>query len=294
MINIRSDTAVLNGGSFYRLKQTLQSPGDIFEIDSSAAAVYVGPDSDLTEYRLTYYDEQQPNELQTADISVNGPFVGQLASLLDTTITATGQKARILANAIDLYQPGFIRVFPTIGNAARTVMVPPQVDLIWSFTPDIPDVPNVRADRTFRFTRVPFDDETTAGGTDILIPAYGRRSITVQVQQAALGAQTFIDFYKIIFRPGLTASQSPQQVDVQSAGLKVGGVSIPTQQTYVLRASNDFSLETNSAAVLNYRDPIRGVIGVFDYLCISIYGGPLEVAGGTLDSLFVKLSDREV
>lgn len=290
-INLNSDSSVLRAGSFYRLKQELQSPGDIFEIDSSAFAVYVGPDSDLTEYRLTYYDPDAPNELATADISVNGPFVGQLSALLDTKVSGTGTKARLLAQTVDLFQPGFTRGFSIAPfGAARSVLVPPKVDLLWSFTPDIPDVPNVRADRTFRFTDVPFDDETAGGGTDILIPAYGRRTVTIQAQQRASGERVEFEFYKVIFRPGITPSLAPQFIETPLVALFVGGVTVATQQTYVLRASNDFNQETGPIE----RSPIQGVIGQYDYLCIAVRGGPAEVAGGTLDSLFVKLSDREV
>lgn len=288
-INIGSETAVLSGGSFFRLKQPLQSPGDIFEVDSSAAAVYVGPDSDLTEYRLTYYDPQQPTQLQTADISVNGPFVGNLSALLDTKVSTTGQKARLMAQVIDLYQPTFQREFTIPPFApARSILIPPVVDLIWSFTPDMPEIPNVRADRTIRLSRVPFLGNGSGDETDILVPTYGRRMVTIQITAVV---QVSITLYKVIFLPGLTSGLTPQVI--QQSPFVAGGVpGLPIQRSFVLRASNDVAQVFRSDAITSEETPISGVIGMTDYLLISVAG--TAPGASVLNDLFIKLSDREV
>lgn len=291
-LNPPSQGAVLTGRSFYRLNQVLQSAGDIFEIDNSAQAVYVGPDSDLTEYRLTYFDRDQPLTINTADISVNGPFVGLLAVELDQRIAATGSLARILCQSVELFEPGFVRT-DAVGTpiAARSIFVPPVVDVIYSFTPDIPEVPNVRSDRTVRFSQVPFDGALPAEATDILIPTYGRRLITIQ---AIAGASVELELRKVIFEQGSTPGDSPALINTL-APLTFGGLASPAQRTFVLRSSRDSQGDQNVTAIETIeRNPISDTIGFFDYLIISVRRGPVGAGAGILPSLFVKLSDREV
>src|SRR5271154_733772 len=89
-------SAVIRSQQFYRLKEAVESPGSIYEIDESALAIYIGPDSDISEVQVTYFNPDEPLGLETATVSVNGPFVGRLDALLKTTIPSTGQPARIL------------------------------------------------------------------------------------------------------------------------------------------------------------------------------------------------------
>ena len=285
MLNTEASQSVLNGGNEYRLKQPLGSSGDIWEIDAGASCVYVGPDSDLAEYRLLYYDPSSPNELAAADVSVGGPFVGQLNSQLSRRLRLTREPGRILAHPVDLYEPDYER--PTGGSPdrpSRTIRIPPVVDLMFAFTPRTP--PAVRSDRTVRLTEVPFEDDGV--GTDILIPAYGRRLITVQ---ALSYDDVELNFYKVVFQYG--ASNDFVRPELIQEPVFTGGLSIPILRTKVIRASNDQSGTTDNLGGAWENQPTPGPIGAFDYFVINIQRGFVGTGPGHCKLLYVKLSDRE-
>ena len=298
-INVNSENSVLGGGSFYRLKQPLQSPGDIFEIDSSAAVVYVGPDSDLTEYRLYYYDSQQQTQIQSADISVGAPFVGSLPALLDTKVTTTGQKARLLVSPVDLYDPNYEAaiILPPLGlpvppGLGQTIHVPPVVDLIFSFTPDIAALPNGRADRTIRLQNIEFAGDTGAERTDIFIPCYGRRQIVVDVVQDFNAANTAnVSLSTVTFDSGgFFSSVRGNVYTFPTVGGTISGVQ---QERVVLRASQQWRNLGGGGAGGGLPTPTVDIVGTFDYLVVSVRGDNGPATPGYLDRLYVQLSDRE-
>jgi len=285
--NQNSAQAVLDGANAFRLKQEVGSSGDIWEIDSSAAAIYVGPDSDLTEYRVTYYDPTAPNQLRTADFSVGGPLATDTRALLSQRVQSTGEPARILVNPVDLFEPDYVRPINGVPSApSRTIIIPPVADVMFAFTPRLPGLPAVRSDRTVRLVEIPFEDDGV--GTDVLIPAYGRRMITVQA--LSLDAVT-LSFYKLVFELG----NLPTAAEPINESITTGGVILPTLRSKVIRASNDVNNYFDSITPTTFeKQPTPGPIGTFDYLICNVQRGPVGAGPGVCRQLYFKLTDREV
>jgi hypothetical protein len=181
-MNNRQDiNAVLRSQEYFRLKTAIQSPGDIFELDESTRAVYIGPDSDIAEAQVTYFNPDNPNgtAIETAVVSVNGPFVGRLDSLPKTAVPSTGQSARILISPVDLVNNSYVS---PVTAAQRKMNIPAILDVMCALK-TLPDIPSVRADRTLRYPGVPYNmvgaPPANDGSTDLYIPIYGRRMVSI-------------------------------------------------------------------------------------------------------------------
>lgn len=294
-----ADNAVIRGQEYYRLKQTIDSPGDIFEVDQSTRAIYIGPDSDISEVRVTYYDPESPTGLSTADVSINGPFVGRIDSLLATKIPVTGQKARILVSPVDIVDNTYRRTLTGPFANFREFNVPAKLDLMCALK-TLPSIPQVRADRTLRFPNTPYEISAPSGsgGTDLIIPIYGRRMVSVQVVAAAFVGYA-MDFYLVALQPGAT----PEPAFLGSLD-PVLSASVGITQTAVIRASSDTRSFVTSGGeptqpwTTNFSPTIaQGPKGLGDLLVINIQdnfiGGPPAQSTGFID-VYVKLSDKEV
>lgn len=290
--------AVLAGQEYFRLKRVVQSPGDIYELNESTRAIYIGPDSDIAEARVTYYNPSQPLGLETADVSVNGPFIGRVDALLATVVPSTSQQARILVSPVDIVNNAYVR--PAAIAPQRSFNVPAIIDLILALK-TLPSIPAVRADRTFRFPNVPYDTDAgiLAHSTDLIIPIYGRRMITCQFI-GPLGHGYYADFFLVALQPG----QSPNPKSL--GGITQAGLSVPTTNTVVVKASDSIARNQVSGNIFNtvpalvntYTEnngpPLPAVKGFADLLVINIgrFGG-LAVAGTAFIDCFIKLTDRE-
>lgn len=294
---------VLANQEFYRIFQPVLSAGDIFEIDSSTRAIYIGPNSDLAEMRLQYYSRQAlgADKMEIADVSVNGPFVGRLDSLLATQYANIGQAARLLAYPVDIVDPAYERPTGALAVPARRFNVPPRVDLICALK-DLPTIPAVRADRTFRFPRVPFNNEAGMdddGSTDIVIPIYGRRMVTVQIVTPTLVAHE-TSFFIAALQPG-TVQPFPKFL----GSVVKAGASIQTTDTVVYRASDQIEQIVGDGVTadpamptFSYQEsyrPLPACKGMADLLIINIRPNfePPAPPGYSLIDLFIKVSDRE-
>ena len=297
--------AVLRGQEYWRLKQVIQSPGDIFEIDQSTRALYIGPDSDISEVRATYYNPDTPTGLETADISPAGPFVGRFDSLLATTVPSTGQKARLLVSPVAIVSNNYVRPPPSpFAIPQRSFNIPAQIDLIAALK-ELPDIPAVRADKTFRFPSVPFETVGagfTDGSTDLIIPIYGRRLISVQIV-APSGTGYDMSFYFAALQPGINTAPN------FLGNLQLFPLSNPSTKAAVLKASdsinffngNTFSAPPGPALIETFSfdaEPsiARGPKGEADLLIINLLNLPIgvPVPGTKFVDVFIKVSDREV
>jgi hypothetical protein len=302
--NQPSSTAeVLANQEFFRIFQPVLSAGDIFEIDSSTRAIYIGPNSDLSEVRLQYYSRQAlgADKMEIADVSVNGPFVGRLDSLLVTPYPNIAQPGRILAYPVDIVDPAYERPTGVLAVPARRFNVPPRIDLFCALK-DLPSIPAVRADRTFRFPRVPFNNDAGLdddGSTDIVIPIYGRRMVTVQIVTPVLAAHE-TSFFIAALQPG-TVQPFPKFL----GSIVKAGASVQTTDTVVYRASDQVEQVVGDGVTADpamptyaYQEsnrPLPACKGMADLLIINIRPNfdPPPPAGYSLLDLFIKVSDRE-
>ena len=300
---------VLGNQEFFRILQDIESAGSIFEIDVPTSAIYIGPNSDISEVRLTYYDKQTrgagaTNLQQVADISVNGPFIGRLNALMATQYPGTGQLARILAYPVDIVDPAYVRPTGAGAAPARRANVPPKIDLICSTAP-LPETPNVRADRTYRFPRVPFNNDAGGaddGSTDLVIPIYGRRMVTIQIVCPVLTGY-LATFYIAALQPG--QSTFPKVL----GQIGRGSSSISITDSVVYRASDQYNLDqivgtgTTADPIMPTYDytenaglPLPPCKGMADLLIINIAPAfvPPPPPGYSTVDIFVKVSDREL
>lgn len=280
--------AVLASQDYFRLKRPVQSPGDIYPIDVSARSIFIGPDSDISEVRIQYANPDAPGGEETADVSVNGPFVGRIDVDLGQQIPSTLQPSRILASPVDIVNNAYVRPTGALVTPARRFNIPAVIDLIVALQ-TLPAIPETRADRTFRFSQVPFEDTTGPGNgsTDIVVPVYGRRMVTVQF---VTSLEFFADFYLVALQPG----QSP---DGQFLG-SISGPAITVQQTYtvVIKASDSVrQVDGTRSDAVTYTEvdvPLPSVKGMADLLVINI-GTLSAIPGLRFIDTFVKVTDRE-
>lgn len=169
------DRYVLGGYSFFRMKQELASPGDIFESPQSAHAFALGPDSDISRVNVGYYDEQISQFLNQFTITPQRSFVNEIVAFNKTKSYAPSQvPARTLIWPAEIYDSTF-RPNGFVPGDDGLVFEPPVIDILQCFQPT-PSISSQRADKTYYYELVPF------GTSDIcyfLVPFYGRRAAFV-------------------------------------------------------------------------------------------------------------------
>jgi hypothetical protein len=157
----QASQAVLNGQEFFRLFQLLESGGDIFEIDTGTKALCVGPQSDLSNYNVNFFDFQAPDNIDEVSLSLGNPIIGRLDALLATQYpTASGLPAGILLSSRDFVDnnwlpagwtpPVFNFPDPPVGGDVIAARVIPKVD-IFSYLRDPPAIAPLRDDRLYQF-----------------------------------------------------------------------------------------------------------------------------------------------
>lgn len=274
MHQTQASDEVLRGKDFWRLRQQLESAGDIFEIDESVIALYVGPDSDAADLKVTYFDPAQPNGLQSAVISPGTPFNGRLDALLDQAIPATGQKARILVQPADIIGVTYLR--PVLPQPAVIVRIPTFIDLIGVFG-ELIQVPTQRSDRQFRTPVLTVGAGGTGfpNSTDIVFPLYNRRCWSVEVSRSPSAVSMDVDISAVRLTPG--ANNQP----VSLGSMSFAGISVEQTQSLSFRAC-----ETG----LDSAD-VQRPGGLWDLLLVNLQ----TTAGGgpTPASVAITASDRE-
>ena len=203
----RADVEVLNGKNFWRLRTPLSSSGDIYELDTSAAIVAIGPNSDVERARITYYDVQAAASVNSVVISAGNPFIGRLDALLDTEFPTTGSAAttpetaessvaRVFISPLDSIQPDYI----PLSQFPDDIFIYPPVDLdVLSFLSEPASIPGTRPDKKTEST-VPVVTGST-NTTRIALPHYGRRSFTVNATAQGAGVGYTMDVDGITFFP---------------------------------------------------------------------------------------------
>lgn len=304
-----AEQSVLRQQEYYRLKREVQSPGDIYEIDASTKAVYIGPDSDISEVKVQYFDPNAPNSVETAVVSINGPFVGRLDSMLKTKVPTTSQPGRLLVSPVDIVDPSYQVVYSGARQPMRQFLIPPQIDLMAALSP-LPDIPQVRADKTFRYPSVPYDtvlnaDPDTDGATIVLVPIYGRRLATVTVH-SVYDIELLLSLVTLI--PGsspepryLTGTQIISSIPATLQSVTaVYRASDAMRQGYQHDATSGLDnitfFESDGPAFTLTTPPVvtPRPRGMADYLAITIQDDQFpDIESTRFVDLFIKISDRE-
>jgi hypothetical protein len=127
----QADLAVQGGQETFRLFQAIESLGDILEINTSSKAFCVGPQSDISKYHLSFFDEQGTDRISAIDLAVGNPVIGRTDAKLATSYPISQLPARIIATPGDLVDNTFLPstfVGGTDGVFARPA---PFADIDW-------------------------------------------------------------------------------------------------------------------------------------------------------------------
>lgn len=176
-----------DGSKFFRIRTPLSSPGDIYESSQSGHAFALGPESDLANINMAYFDDQAPTFMQLTSISPLRTFVGRVDARLDAKFSPAQRPGKLLFWANDIYDPAFRpRGFDAnLGDSIQ--FVPPIFDLIEYFEPVSSLVP-AREDKSYLFQEYPFTTRTFF----LVIPYYGRKYGFIQfVNRNATDPTTF-------------------------------------------------------------------------------------------------------
>lgn len=168
-----SNQPVLDDTSnFWRLNTQLTSPGDVYESEQGALAFAIGPDSDIANIEVMYFDNGQSTRLNTLTISPDRSFVGLIGAQLTQQYPVSLRPGRILIASADLYNPLWRPDgFSGVTDGFRAIV--PGLDFIQYFA-SVPSLIPQRSDKQYEFEEINFGGAGTGTGW-IVIPAYGRK-----------------------------------------------------------------------------------------------------------------------
>lgn len=169
---------VVNGYDFFRLNTPLSSPGDIYQSPQSCQAFAIGPESDISEVVVSYFDGQQQTFMNQIVLSNERAFSARLDANNRGRYSPANRPAMIYMWPDNLWNPNFL---PDGYNPTndKLILVTPVLDVIQFFKAQTSLTPG-RRDKTWTF------QDTQVGGTDgdttyIVIPYYGRKGAQISV-----------------------------------------------------------------------------------------------------------------
>lgn len=179
-----SVNALTNQQEVWNLNTQIESAGDIYESEVSAKAFAIGPNSDVAQVKVSYFDATETDKVNEQIVSVDRPWAGRLdANLLERY--STTQVARMLISLVDIPPPeGFLPPSHVAGQ--RVVIVRPVVQVLQFLSPQ-PDYAPARADKIYRFNSI--SSLNLALPLWYIVPFYGRKSGQVTFKNINVGAQ---------------------------------------------------------------------------------------------------------
>lgn len=173
-----ADAAVVNGAKFFRLNTLLESPGDIYESAQGSNAMCIGPESDIAEVAVAYYDPTQPTNINQLVVTKDRAFTGLLnVNVTDPAAYLPAQRpGRIFMWPNNLWNPDFV---PTPFNTGTDTQIleTPILDVIQYFGAQQSLTPQ-RRDKTYTYQEVIVPDGTGSSAW-ITVPFYGRKYASI-------------------------------------------------------------------------------------------------------------------
>lgn len=250
-----SNSAVIQGQDFFRLNTKLSSPGDIYESEQSSHVACLGPESDLANVVVQYYDDQVPTFLQQATISQRRPFAGRMNARNDTRYSPTGVtgcvKGRVMFWPADLYDPNFKPSTFNAGVGDQMEFIVPQLDVIQYFQ-QIDTVPD-RIDRQYLF-----QNYRATGTNFIVVPFYGRKLAYAQFTNRTPASSANFGIIGVNYAITDDATASPPPYHQETTLQAVTGVATNASITKIVSATANgefdalvFSVQTSGPAILH-------------------------------------------
>lgn len=243
--------ALLSYKDQFRLTTPLQSPGDIYEIESSFTSLCLGPDSDLAALLVTYYNSEiATTQLSNFRLTPQNPFAAKISPNLGQsypTSVAGGRLGRTLVSTIDVYDPNYRPLSFNVANDKMQFQVPVLDVIGWFGTPPT-SLPIKRADKYYYTQYQPF----AAGISWVAYPYYGRK-------------YAFLDIVNRNAATGATVTMLGVNLSTTDTGS--GGVSYHQEKTII-----------NGQAVAAAGGHLTCIVtassfGMFDLLVVGISGG---------------------
>lgn len=250
-----ADQYAIKGYRFFRLNTLLTSPGDIYESAQSGHGIAVGPESDLANINVAYFDDQVDTFMQRTTISPLRAFVGRIDARNDTVYTPAGRQAKILFWSADIYDPNYRPIAtPAAFNATndKIAFVAPRLDVIEYFKPIASLTPG-REDKEFTFQNYP----VVLGRFYLVLPYYGRKYAFCELTNRDQVTPNTVGIVGVNY--AITQDDSTTPYHQESTILAPTAVAANGKVTRIIRAATD---------------------GMFDALVISLTGSgpaPLRV-----------------
>jgi hypothetical protein len=185
-----ADQYAIKGYQFFRLNTLLTSPGDIYESAQSGHGLAIGPESDLANINVAYFDDQVETFMQRTTISPFRALVGRVDARNEAVYVPANRTAKILFWSADIYDPNYRPISkPQKFNPVTDIInfVPPRLDVIEYFKPQSSLTPG-REDKPYVFQNYP----VVIGKYYLVVPYYGRKYCYVEfTNRDALFPNTF-------------------------------------------------------------------------------------------------------
>ena len=175
-----SDQFSSRGYGFFRLNTLLSCPGDIYESKQSGLAFMLGPNSDIANVMMAYYNDQlEPTFVDKVLLTAQRPFSGRIDARNEVVYMPGKRPGRLLFWSADLYDPNYLPAAMGVGDTIATIT--PRLDVIEYF--ESANVTTGRSDRVFQFQELALPANTAY----IVLPYYGRKSASIRLQNRTTG-----------------------------------------------------------------------------------------------------------
>lgn len=232
-----SNLPAINGQNAWRLTTPLFG-GDIYESEQGAQAFAIGPNSDISDVVVSYFDDtQSPTYMSQIEVTPQRPFIGAVPSRLDPSAKyqPSGRQGRIFITPRNIYNPNWVPRLYNIGNQDKFRPIIPVLDFIQYFTQP-PSIP-VRDDRIYDFENFQIPNPGT-GTLWVAVPFFGRAyAYTSFFCQASGGVTYGVRSVTFTINDGTASSGSTQnqEADIVAAALVADGNSV----TKVIQSNTD-------------------------------------------------------
>lgn len=265
-------SAVVAKQSFFRLNTLLVSPGDIYESSVGGGYFAIGPESDIANVAVDYFDEANaPTFMNSIAISNWSSAAGVIPAVNDRNYLPLNQTAgRILIRPTDLFNPEIL-LDGIFGFAVEDqCVIQPRLDVIQYFNQP-PSLVPARRDKTYLFES--FVTAATGRNAGFLVPFYGRRFASVQFSNPLAPVEGF-------------------SISIGLVSFAIGNGGTSGSAAYLV--GDALASNVAVAAHSNYFLPILpGDRGPCDALFVSL-NVPVQNGYGTGAMLKIITSDREV
>lgn len=231
------DAAIQQASDFVRINTTMVSPGDTYQCTQSAKGVQVGPDSDLNQIVLNYWDATIPNTfMNQVNVTPQSPFTGQLYARNDASYQPINNPGAIIVSPGNIV-PELLGANAPLSGTQNQLIVLPVMDVIFYLNNPPENIPVQRNDKEYMWIY----GQTTALANGILqmcVPLYGRKryQVTAFDLQGNNGTLTIIG---VTYPPGYSGLFSLGIQTTLQTSTAIGNTA-PLNKIYTADANGTF------------------------------------------------------